>query len=101
MVRPSGHLVADGYFFGSSDTTTPRFARSAARSGGNSRPADRHVAGVVIGAVADVLEDMRAGRERCLADPVRALASHLGEAEGRAVHPLDHVVAADARIGAA
>ncbi len=44
---------------------------------------------------------MRTGRERRLADPVRALAPHLGEAERRAVHPLDHVVAADARIGAA
>ncbi len=63
--------------------------------------ADRHIAGVIVGAVADVLEDVRARRERRLADPVGALAAHLGEAEGGAVHPLDHVVAADARIGAA
>src|SRR5215471_7852577 len=65
------------------------------------RAADRHVARVVVGAVADVLKHVRPGRERRLADPVRALSAHLGEAEGRAVHPLDHVVTADARIGAA
>jgi hypothetical protein len=55
---------------------------------------------MVIGAVADVLEHMAARGEARLADPVGALAAHLGEALGGAVHPLDHVVAADARIGA-
>ncbi len=57
-------------------------------------------AGVVIGTVAQVLEHMVAGRERRLADPVRALAPHLGKTNGFAVHPLHHVVTADARIGA-
>src|SRR5262249_34542717 len=61
---------------------------------------DRPVAGVVVGAVADVLEPMPAPGERRLADPVRALAAHLGEAQRRAVHPLRHVVAAYAGIGA-
>ena len=64
----------------------------AGRDGG----ADRQRARVVEGAVADVLEDMRARAERRLAEPGRALAAHLGEAAGVAVHPLDHEVAADA-----
>ncbi len=68
----------------------------ARREGG----ADRERAGVVVGAVAEVLEDVRALRERRLADPVGALAAHVGEALGGAVHPLHHVVAADAGIGA-
>ena len=62
--------------------------------------ADRHVAGVIVGAVAEVLKDVRAGGERRLADPVRALAAHLGVAERRTVHPLRHEMAADAGIGA-
>ena len=52
------------------------------------RGADRQVAGMVVGAVAEILEHVRALGERRLADPVRALAAHLGEARGRAVHPL-------------
>ena len=67
---------------------------------GRDRGADRQVAGVVVGAVAEVLEHVRALGERRLADPVGALAAHLGEARGVAVHPLHHVVAADAGIGA-
>ena len=67
---------------------------------GRDRGADRQVAGMVVGAVAEVLEHVRARGERRLADPVGALAAHLGEARGRAVHPLRHVVAADAGIGA-
>ena len=55
---------------------------------------------MVVGAVAEVLEHMRPFRERRLADPVRPFAAHLGEAFGRAVHPLHHVMAADAGIGA-
>ena len=62
--------------------------------------ADRLDARVVVGAVAEVLEDVLAGGERRLADPVRPLAAHVGEALGAAVHPLHHVVAADAGIGA-
>ena len=54
-----------------------------------------------VGAVADVLEDMPARRERRLADPVGALGAHLGVALGMTVlDALDHVVAADAGIGA-
>ena len=41
---------------------------------GDRRSADGEAAGMVVGAVADVLEDMAAGRERRLADPVGALA---------------------------
>ena len=55
---------------------------------GGHRRADHETAGVVVGAVADVLEDMAAGRERRLADPVGALAAHLGVALGLPVHPL-------------
>ena len=44
-------------------------------------------AGVVVGAVAEVLEDVRAVGEGRLADPVGALAAHVGEALGVAVHP--------------
>ena len=57
---------------------------------------------MVEGAVADVLEDVRTGAERRLAQPGGALAAHLGEAPRVAVHPLDHEVAADAgqRLGA-
>ena len=62
--------------------------------------ADGEAAGVVVGAVADVLEDMAAGRERRLAHPVGAFRPHLGVALGLPVHALDHVVAADAGIGA-
>ena len=62
--------------------------------------ADRHVAGMVIGAVAEILENVVAVGERRLADPVGAFAAHMGVAERRAVHPLRHVMAADARIGA-
>jgi hypothetical protein len=57
---------------------------------------DRERAGVEVGAVAEVLEDVLVVRERHLPDPGRALAAHLGEGVGVAVHPRDHVVAADA-----
>ena len=57
-------------------------------------------AGMDVGAVAEILEDVAALGERRLADPVRAFAAHLGEALGLAVHPLRHEVAADAGIGA-
>ena len=51
---------------------------------------------MVVGAVAQVGEDVLGLGERRLADPGRALAAHLGEGHGLAVHPLNHVVAADA-----
>ena len=62
-------------------------------------PAQGQRTGVVVGAVAEILEDVLALRERRLADPVRALAAHLGVALGRAIHPLRHEMAADAGIG--
>ncbi len=68
----------------------------AGRDGG----ADRHVAGMIVGAVAEVLEHVRTLGERGFADPVGALPAHLGEAQRGAIHPLHHVMAADARIGA-
>ena len=67
---------------------------------GRDREANGERTGVVVGAVAEVLEHMLARRERRLADPVRALAAHMGVALGRAIHPLRHVMAADAGIGA-
>jgi hypothetical protein len=67
---------------------------------GGERGADRLDAGMVVGAVAEILEHVIAGGKRRLADPVRALAPHMGVAERRPVHPLRHVVAADPGIGA-
>ena len=68
---------------------------------GGDRRADGHIAGVVVGAVAQILEYVVACGERRLADPVGALAAHLGVAERFPVHPLRHVMAADAGVGAA
>ena len=53
-----------------------------------------------IGAIAEVLENMLTLGERRFADPVGAFAAHLGETFRLPVHPLRHVVAADAGIGA-
>ncbi len=52
------------------------------------REAQRQDARVVVGAVAEILEDVLAFGERRLADPLRALAAHLGEAErsSRSIH---------------
>ena len=52
-----------------------------------------------VGAVADVLENVITLGEWRLTNPVGALAAHLREALGGAVHPLRHVMAADAGIG--
>ena len=60
----------------------------------------RERATVIVGAVAEILEDVAARRERRLADPVRALPAHMGVALGRAIHPLRHEMAADAGISA-
>ena len=60
------------------------------------RLADRHRAGVIIGAFAEILEHMRiAGefRRRC---PIDAFAAHLDQRRGLAVHPARHEMAADA-----
>ena len=64
------------------------------------RLADREVAGVVVGAVAEVLEDMRLAGEHRVRDPVDALAAHLDQALGVAVHPARHEMAADAGLRA-
>ena len=48
--------------------------------------ADRQIAGMEIGAVAQVLEDVRHVGEVAGADPGRALAAHLGEGLGVALH---------------
>ena len=55
---------------------------------------------MIVGAVADILEDMAAGRERRFADPVGAFGAHLRVALGRRIDQLRHVVAADSGIGA-
>ena len=71
------------------------------RHAGGDRGANGEVAGVVVGAVAEILENMIALGERRFADPVGALAAHLGVAQRLAIHPLRHVMATDAGIGAA
>ena len=63
---------------------------------GRDRLADRQRAGMEIGAVAEVLEHVLRFGERRLAAPGHAFAAHLREGVGAAVHPRDHVVAADA-----
>ncbi len=63
--------------------------------------AHRQAAGVEVGAVTEVLEHVRGVGERRLADPVDTLAAHLGKGLGASVHPLHHVVTADAGRGAA
>ena len=62
---------------------------------------DRQQAAVIVGAVAQVGEDVLRIRERRLADPWRAFAAHLGEGRRVAVHPLRHEMAADAGYRAA
>jgi hypothetical protein len=52
---------------------------------------------MVVGALAEVLEHVLARGKRRLADPVGALAAHMGIGLGRAVHPFRHEVTADAR----
>ena len=63
--------------------------------------ADGQAAGVKVGAVAKIDEDVGFVGERCVTDPVDALAAHVGEGVVAPVHPGDHVVAADAGDGAA
>jgi D-serine dehydratase len=67
---------------------------------GSDGGADRHIAGMVVGAIAKILKNVFALGERRFADPVRALAAHLRVTERRSVHPLCHEMAADAGIGA-
>ena len=49
-----------------------------------------------ISAVANILEYMIGPAEWRLADPVGALATHMGESICITLHPLHHVMAADA-----
>src|SRR6266581_1605604 len=58
--------------------------------------ADGEQSGVEVGAVAEVDEDVAALGERRLAEPGDALAAHVRDGSGVAVHPDGHVVAADA-----
>src|SRR5260370_14267485 len=55
---------------------------------------------MIVSAVAEILKNVWTVREWRFADPVCALAAHLRVAQGRAVHPLRHVMAADAGISA-
>ena len=55
---------------------------------------------VKIGPITNILKNMPGGTERRLSDPTRALSSHLGKGRGFTVHPLGHVMAADARKSA-
>src|SRR5260221_2376718 len=64
------------------------------RSGGSTH---RQQSGMVISAVADVLEHMRCFDERCFADPACTLTAHLRIAGGAAIHELRHEVTANAR----
>ena len=63
---------------------------------GGDRLADREAAGMEIGAVAEIGEDVVLVRERRDTDPRHAFAAHMGEGLGVAVHPQRHEVTADA-----
>lgn len=52
-------------------------------------------AGMIVGAIAEISEDVGFRHERRLSHPRHTFTAHLGEGIGVAVHPLDHVVAAD------
>ncbi len=94
-----GELAVVGLAAGHGDRVVEQDLVGDVDAGGD-RGADRQAARVVIGAVADILENVIARGEQRLAHPVRALATHMGEAERLAVHPLRHIVTADAGIGA-
>ena len=64
-------------------------------AGGNRRP-NRQNAGVKVRAVAQVLKHVLGLGKRCLTNPRRALATHLGESmRGPIWHPSGHVMAAN------
>ena len=69
----------------------------AGRHGG----ANGQNAGVEVGAVAEVDEDVPFVGERRLTQPVDAFGAHVRHRVGVPVHPLRHVVAADSSTGAA
>ena len=62
---------------------------------GGHRRADRHRTRMVIGPVAELLENVRRLREFLLANPVDALAAHMRVAEDVSIHPLHHIMAAN------
>ena len=68
--------------------------------GGRDGKTDRGRAGMGVGAVPHVLEDVITRRERGFANPIGSFAAHLGEAFRAAIHPQSERVAANARIGA-
>ena len=68
-------------------------------AGGNALAHGQHAA-VKVSAVTQVGKHVRVGGEGLLTDPGHALAAHLCETHGAAVHPQRHVMAADAGHGA-
>ena len=63
--------------------------------------ADRHQSGVIISAIANILEHVLAFRERCFAHPVGAFATHMCRALGLAAgHELRQPMATDTGIAA-
>ena len=82
---PAGHRdrIVEQHFVGHVDT-------------GRDRRADRQNAGMRVGAVADIGEDMLRLGERRLPDPRHAFAAHLRKGRRLAVHELRQVVTADA-----
>ena len=87
---PSGHRhgVVEQYFIG----------HGRARGHGGTNGLD---AGMVIGPVANILKHVFSGGKQRLSNPIGPLSAHLGEAQCVAVHPLHHIMAANARISAA
>ncbi|MHC2412689.1 hypothetical protein ACVJGC_005280 [Bradyrhizobium diazoefficiens] len=63
---------------------------------GGDRLPDRHRAGVIVGAFAEILEDVPVAGESRRRCPVHALAAHLDQRRRLAVHPARHEVATDA-----
>ncbi len=96
--RRDGEAAVIGLAAGHGDSVVEQDLVGDVDAGGD-RGADRHVSRVIVGAVAEILKHVRAFAERRFPDPIGALAAHLRISERRAVHPLRHVVAADAGIG--
>ena len=63
---------------------------------GRDRGTDRQRAGMGIGAIAHIGEDVPGFGEMLLADPGRALATHMGEEVAAAIHVLGQIMAANA-----
>ncbi len=63
--------------------------------------AHRKRPGMVIGAVAQILEDVLGIGKGGLPDPGDTFAAHMGKGFGRTVHPVDHVMAPDPGHGTA